>query len=275
MRRFSLFPYFGGKFYLVNRLVALFPKHKTYVEPFCGSAVILLNKKPSFQEVINDKNDDIINLFNVVKNKPEEFYESFRYTFSARTTFYQLVRQDPSTLTDVQRAFRFFYIQRHAVNGIQGRASFRTSRGSKQTVNYSTLKRLIDTVYERIKDIKIENLDFREVFKSYDHKRNFFYLDPPYFEEKHSQGKKCEYLHAFTYKDFTDLKDCCTNMQGKFLMSLNNTPYIRELFSDFIIKSIHHQWGTKSRVGSDNSVTELLISNYDAKIQRFKLKRRE
>ena len=275
MRRFSLFPYFGGKFYLVNRLVALFPKHKTYVEPFCGSAVILLNKKPSFQEVINDKNDDIINLFNVVKNKPEEFYESFRYTFSARTTFYQLVQQDPSTLTDVQRAFRFFYIQRHAINGIQGRYSFRTSRGSKQTVNYNTLKRLIDTVYERIKDVKIENLDFREVFKSYDHKRNFFYLDPPYHEERHSQGKKCEYQHTFTYKDFTDLKDCCTKMQGKFLMSLNNTPYIRELFSDFIIKSIHHQWGTKSRVGSDNSVTELLISNYNEKIQRFKLKIRE
>ena len=275
MRRFTLFPYFGGKFYLVNRLKVLFPAHKTYVEPFCGSAVILLNKEPSFQEVINDKNDEIINLFTVVKNKPEAFYESFRYTFSSRTFFNNLVQLDPSTLTDVQRAFRFFYLQRHVINCIPGRYSFRTSRDSKQTINYNSLKKLIDTIYERIKNVKIENLDFREIFRCYDHKSNFFYLDPPYHEVRHSQGKKCEYTYAFTYKDFEALRDCCKNMHGKFLMSLNNTKYVRELFSDFIIRSIHHQWGTKSRTGSDNSVTELLISNYDARVKRFKLKIRE
>lgn len=274
MRRFTLFPYFGGKFYLVNKLVSIFPQHKMYVEPFCGSAVILLNKKPSFVEVINDKDDDIVNLFNVVKYKPEEFYEQFRYTFTARTTFYALKKADPSQMSDVQRAFRFIYIQKHVVNSIQKRSAFKTGRHTKQGLSYKNIKTLIDLTYERIKDVRIENLDYKEVFRCYDAPRNFFYLDPPY-QENTGTGRKCEYKHNFSLDDFRDLKRCCEDMKGKFLMSINDTPFIRKLFKDFNISTIAHTWGTKSRVGSNNSVEELLVSNYDAKVKRYPLKTKQ
>lgn len=274
MRRFTLFPYFGGKFYLVNKLVSLFPQHKMYVEPFCGSAVILLNKKPSFVEVINDKDDDIINLFNVVKYKMEEFYEQFRYTFTARTTFYRLADTDPSKLTDVERAFRFFYLQKHAINGIPKRRNFKTSRQSKQGITYKKLKCVLNVIYERIKDVKIENTDYKEIFRCYDAHNNFFYLDPPY-QENTSSGRKREYAHNFNIDDFRDLKRCCLDMKGKFLMSINNTPFIRKLFKDFNITTIAHTWGTKSRVGSNNSVEELLVSNYDARVKRYPLKTKQ
>ena len=271
---FSAFPYIGGKFYMLKKLYPLFPKHHHYVEPFCGSCVVLLNKSKSKVEIVNDVDKEIYNFFNVVKNKHDDFYESFKYTFASRVRYNLLFNIDPSTLDDVQRAHRFYYIVRHAYNNIPKFRMFRTSRNAKLGINYDKLREHIDKIYDRIKNVIVECLDYRDVIKKYDAANNFFFIDPPYYDPVTKDGHKPEYVHALTKDDFKILANRCKKIKGKFLMTINNHQYIRDTFSDFNIKPIQHAYNSARSTPSDAQVTELLISNYPLEAKSYLLHRR-
>jgi DNA adenine methylase len=74
-KKLSFFTYIGGKFYLLDKLLKLIPPYRIYVEPFDGSAKLLLNKEPSRIEVCNDYDKHITNLFFVVVFKFDELYK--------------------------------------------------------------------------------------------------------------------------------------------------------------------------------------------------------
>lgn len=101
----------GGKSRLRKTIVSLFPEdHTCYVEPFGGGAWVLFAKPPSPVEVYNDIDGELVNFFRVLKEKPLEFIQSFKWALVSRETFYRLAQTDPSGLSDVQRAHRFFYL---------------------------------------------------------------------------------------------------------------------------------------------------------------------
>lgn len=108
----------------------------------------------------------------------------------------------------------------------------------------------------------IENRDFETLIKQYDFEGAFFYCDPPY-----SQG--CGY-DVTTTKDFDHkrLRDTLKNIQGRFLLSYDDSPYIRELYKDFEMVEIERFNGINNRVGIDRQnkmFKELLIANYPIK----------
>src|SRR5262245_7260405 len=103
--------YIGGKNRIARPIIKIFPKHTTYVEPFAGGAQILFHKEPSEAEVLNDLNDEIVNFFRVVQLHNEEFLRYLQFIVVSRKWFSLFQSQTPATLTDIQRAARFFYLQ--------------------------------------------------------------------------------------------------------------------------------------------------------------------
>jgi hypothetical protein len=108
----------GGKRRLADRLIPLFPPHECYVEVFAGGAALYFMKpQPSAVEVLNDINGDLVTLYRVVQNHLEEFVRQFKWALSSRQVFEWQKMTRPETLTDIQRAARFFYLQHHAFAG--------------------------------------------------------------------------------------------------------------------------------------------------------------
>src|SRR5438477_12018505 len=105
-------PYIGGKNRLAAKIIALLPEHTTYVEPFAGGAQVFFHKEPSKVEVLNDLNGEIVNFFRVCQWHHEELVRYLKYCLMSRKLYRSLAATNPETLTDVQRAGRFFYLQK-------------------------------------------------------------------------------------------------------------------------------------------------------------------
>ena len=110
--------YIGGKNRLAKLLISLFPEHTTYVEPFAGGAQVFFHKEPSAVEVLNDLDGDIVNFFRVCQWHYEELIRYLRFCVVSRKLYEQLASSDPRFLTDVQRAGRFFYLQKNCYGGL-------------------------------------------------------------------------------------------------------------------------------------------------------------
>src|SRR5947208_8781999 len=102
--------YIGGKNRLARRLISLFPKHTTYVEPFAGGAQVFFHKQPSKVEVLNDLDFEIVNFFRCCQNHYLELVRYLDYCLISRKWYDLLAASNPEALTDIQRAGRFFYL---------------------------------------------------------------------------------------------------------------------------------------------------------------------
>src|SRR5215471_9972733 len=103
-------PYIGGKNRLATRIIEIFPKHMTYVEAFAGGAQVLFHKEPSKVEILNDIDGEIVNFFRTCQAHYDELVRYFAFTLVSRTWYGLLRETDPKSLTDIQRAARFFYV---------------------------------------------------------------------------------------------------------------------------------------------------------------------
>lgn len=117
-------PYVGGKNRLANAIIRLFPKHKTYVEPFAGGAQVFFHKEPSAVEILNDLDFEIVNFLRVCQWHHGELARHLKHSVASRGWFDILTRTDPDTLTDVQRAARFFYLQKNNFGGHRTKRNF-------------------------------------------------------------------------------------------------------------------------------------------------------
>src|SRR2546423_11774722 len=111
------FPYVGGKTRLAKKIIERFPEHRTYVELFAGGARVLFGKQPSTIEVINDLDNDVSNFFRVCQAHYQELVRCLEFHIASRKWFHLHLRTPPESLTDIQRAARFFYLQRICYGG--------------------------------------------------------------------------------------------------------------------------------------------------------------
>src|SRR3954470_4631277 len=105
--------YVGGKNRLAKQIIAVLPEHTTYVEPFSGGAQVLFHKPPSNVEVLNDLDFEIVNFFRVCQWHHEELVRYLRYCLISRKLHTLHLATDPATLTDIQRAGRFYSLQKN------------------------------------------------------------------------------------------------------------------------------------------------------------------
>ena len=108
----SFLSYLGGKSLLAGKILPLVPPHTCYVEAFAGAAWMLFKKDESPVEVINDINSDLITLYRIVKLHLDEFIRYLRWLLVSRDEFSRFLAETPETLTDIQRAVRFYYLLR-------------------------------------------------------------------------------------------------------------------------------------------------------------------
>lgn len=129
----TVIPWVGGKRKLARKLLPLFPMHSCYVEPFCGGAALFFMKEPSKAEVLNDINGDIVNLYRVIQNHLEEFIKQFKWALTSREIFRWLKDTPPEVLTDIQRAARFYYLQKLSFGAKVDGRTFGTSTTGHQS----------------------------------------------------------------------------------------------------------------------------------------------
>lgn len=226
-KKVCFFPYIGGKFNLLEKLLSLIPEHKTYVEVFGGAGTLLINKRPSKVEVFNDIDGDLINLFMVVRDKPQKFVKKFRWLLYSRE-LNKCWSRDLAIDEPIERAVRFYYVMRSSFSG-NWAAGWSFTR-NKPKVFFDSLKK-INSIANRLKRVHIDHLDFRKCIKIWDSSNTFFFLDPPYF------GKQ-RYRKDLTTKDHLDLRELLGKIKGKWLLTYNDHPKIRQLYKDFRIQKV-------------------------------------
>jgi len=254
----SPIPYFGGKHFLRKRIIERFPEHQCYIEPFKGGGSVFFGKQPSKHEVINDIYDDLINLYQIFKTCPEEFLCELQYTLYSRTLFNRYKSEMKSEyrnkLTNVQRAIRTYYLLKCSYAGM--RQHFRPSTKNSPSLIPKEVDIFINKVHERLRAVTVENKDYKDIIRIYDREWSFFFFDPPY----HVEGAKKGYVKHFKEQDFIVFESILKNIKGKFLLSINDDGFIRELFKEYKIEGISMRYNVTK--GDRNNFKELLVMNY-------------
>lgn len=224
--------YIGGKSRLAERIVKRIPSHTCYCEPFSGAAWVLFTKSPSKLEVINDLDNELVTFWRVIQHHLQPFLEYFKYAVISRKLFELENRKDPETLTDIQRAVRYYYLQRLSFGGKASGRVFGTGATRTPYLNLSTVEETLLNVHWRMERVTIEHLDACKCIEKYDRPGTFFYIDPPYYRTSQ------DYAHQFKDADFQRLVSTLKKLSGRFLLSLNDHPDIRAMFRMFSIESV-------------------------------------
>ncbi len=244
--------YIGGKRRIAKKLIALLPEHITYVEPFAGGAQVLFAKPPSKVEVLNDLSGDVVNFFRVCQHHPDELLRCLKYAVVSRTLYGLLQQQDPTLLTDVQRAARFLYLQKNSFGGNVNNQQYHYCVLKPSNFNLETIPASIEAASKRLARVQIESWPYEKILERFDRDTTLFYLDPPYV------GAKL-YKFNFTDADFTLLGERLAKIQGKFLLSINDHPVAREAFARFHMREIAISYTAARTVPR---VNELVFANY-------------
>lgn len=259
-----LMRYHGAKWRLAPWIISHFPQHHCYVEPFGGSAAVLISKEPSSREVYNDKNFEIVNLFNVIRDDEmrTQLLRLLVMTPYSRTEF-EFAKEVGQYDTPVMIALKLLVRAQMgfgSAGATRGNTGFRldTARGGTSLQSlWSDLPANVLNVTERLRNVVIENTDAYNIIKQHDRSDTLFYLDPPYTLDtrtnKDSYGK-------FEMREFehTRLLELTQKSKGMFVIS----GYDNELYNHTLTgwTKSSRQTAISSRNGSGQRTEVLWIS---------------
>lgn len=250
-----IIPWLGGKRRLANRIFPFFPAHDCYVEPFAGGAALFfLRPTPAKVEVLNDVNGELVNLYRVVQHHLEEFVRQFKWALTSRDVFKWLQITRPETLTDIQRAARFFYLQQNAFGGKVDGQTFGTATTTPPGLNLLRLEENLSAAHLRLSGAYIENLPWQKCLEMYDRPHTLFYMDPPYWA---TEG----YGVQFGFDQYEDMAARMRTLQGRAIVSLNDHPDIRRAFEGFHIEATDIRYTVGGGRGVERG--EILIFSWD------------
>ena len=274
----SFMSWIGGKKSSRDIIISRFPLYyEKYVEVFGGGGWILFAKPlcgrlscaasvPRFgrppcdivspgndHEIFNDANSNISNLFYCVREHSEELIEKLRFVLNCREDFDRIkhIISEKAEIGDVQRAAQFYQLIRYSY------ASGCDSFGGKPHSMWGNFP-LIEQASRRLQKVVIENKDFEKLISAQDSEVSFFYCDPPYFSTEGYYENV-----GFTTADHERLRDSLKNISGKFLVSYNDCPEIRELYGGYEMYSYERLNNIRQRFDGGSMFGELLIANYD------------
>ena len=254
-------PWLGGKRNLAKRICALIDndtQHRTYAEPFVGMGGIFLRRTrcPS-AEFINDRGRDVYNLFRVLQEHYVAFLDMLRFQITTQANFNRLIDVDPETLTDLQRAARFLYLQKLAFGGKVSGKNFGLAVERPGRFNLTTLETDLEALHSRLSGVTVTCMDFADFIRRVDRPETLFYLDPPYWGCEGDYGKA-----LFSRERFEELATVLGALKGRFILSLNDVEGVRETFKAFRFREVKTTY-TISAKGAAPERAEVLISNYD------------
>jgi len=211
----------GGKWILAPWVISQMPAHRVYVEPFGGAASVLMRKPRSYAEIYNDLDDDVVNLFRVLRSeRAARLIDQLKLTPFAATEFADAYAQSDDPIERarrlVVRSFMGF-----GSNGVHKKTGFRSNSNRSGTtpardwVNYPDA--LAATV-DRLRGVVVLNRDAREVMSAHDGPDTLHYVDPPYVFETRADASH-DYAHEMTDADHTSLLAFLKTLKGKVMIS--------------------------------------------------------
>ncbi len=248
-------PWVGGKRRLAKRILPVFPAHECYVEPFAGGAALFFLKEPSDVEVLNDINGELINLYRVVKHHLEEFVRQFKWALISRQLYGWLKKTPEETLTDIQRAARFYYIQKMSFGGKVANQTFGTATTAAPRLNLLRIEEELSAAHLRLSRTYIEHLAWEDCIRRYDRPHTLFYLDPPYWG---TEG----YGVDFGLEQYALMADLAKSIKGRMIVSVNDIPEMRQAFSGLQMERLEINYTVGGAGRSKGAAGELLIRNW-------------
>ena len=259
--------YIGSKEKITPWIMKHVPEHKIFVDVFGGSGAVILNKPKSKIEIYNDIDGNLVNLFEVIRTRKEEFKEQLRYLLYSRELFNRWRNNIEGD--ELERAVRFFLVMNARFSGDRD-GGFSTSRSKNEAEKFRSRCDRIDEVAERFKDVIIENLHYQDVIKKYDSEDTVFYCDPPYFFEDIDNVYYSERWNIDEHKYFAYIVN---NVKGKVLISYYNFKYIEKWYKGWYIDKLKVTKSSQNSLytdGKKDEVYEILLMNYDyTKIKPF------
>jgi len=269
----TLTPYYGGKFNKVGRfIVEILPKHRHYIEPCGGMAGVLMQKKPSFCEVYNDIDDNIVNLFEIVRDpvKCKQLEELLHLTPYSREEWRRCQRTFRTELDPVEKARKVYVVLSMGYLGSLGNKSFGyggTKYQSSPARTFVNGLKSFESIHQRIKDLIIENQDCLVVAKKWDSKESLFYWDNPYLKE--TRVTFGDYANEMTNEQHQNSLDFISSCKGKVIMS----GYPHPMYTDSLETSgftrldipTYSRGSLSNGKGKDWKRTECLWINYTMK----------
>lgn len=248
-----IIPWLGGKRRLAETLLNRFPQHECYVELFAGGAALFFLRPPAAVEVLNDVNGELVNLYRVVQHHLEEFVRQFKWMLSSRKIFEWQKVTRPETLTDIQRAARFFYLQQQAFGGKVDGQSWGTATTARP-INLLRIEELLSSAHLRLDGVYIENEGWEACMDRYDRPHTLFYADPPYWQT-------AGYGVEFGWSNYERLAEKMRKLKGKAIVSLNDHPDVRACFAGFEMETLDIDY-TVSGAANRVSRKELIIFSW-------------
>ncbi|MEA5113010.1 MAG: DNA adenine methylase [Geobacteraceae bacterium] len=251
---YPVIPWIGGKRRLAKHILPLFPDHTCYVEPFAGGAALFFLKEPSEVEVLNDYNSDLVSLYRVIQHHMEEFIRQFKWALVSREMFNWLNITPPETLTDIQRAARFYYLQKLAFGGKVSGRTFGTAATSSPRLNLLRIEEDLSQAHLRLARCVIEHLDWQHCILKYDRPTTLFFCDPPYWQ---TEGYGVE----FPLEQYIILAETMKSAKGKVILTINDHPKMREAFGEFRVETVKINY-TVGGAGKGKNRVEMIVMNW-------------
>lgn len=235
--------YHGAKWRAASWIVACLPvEHDVYIEPFGGSAAVLLNKTRSTIEVYNDLDGEVVNFFRMLRERPDDLVRALHWTPFAHAE--KKLSHEPTD--DPLEAARRFYVRSYlTISGPTAqwnsgwRRQKKLSRGRNGRSNmkpaatsFMELEHLYQ-VAERLRGVIIEQENALDLIRRYDHARAAFYVDPPYVAETRKRWKASAYKHEMTDTQHRELAAVLQACTGMVILSGYDGDLYRELFPDW------------------------------------------
>lgn len=254
MKASPVVPWIGGKRRLAKSILPLFPEHECYVEPFCGGAALFFMKPPSSVEVLNDINGELVRLYRVIQHHFEEFIRQFKWALVSREMFKWAQVTPPETLTDIQRAARFYYLQKNAFGGRVESQSFGYGTTQPPRLNLLRIEEELSAAHLRLARVTVEHLAWADCVARYDRPHSLFYLDPPYWG---TEG----YGVDFGLDQYSQMAEIASTAEGKVIISVNDIPEMRRAFKGLSMHTVQITYSV-SRDKAVKPSGELIIKNW-------------
>lgn len=265
----------GGKRQLIPEIKKMLPKgiaNRPYYEPFIGGGALLFDLQPK-QAVINDYNEELINVYCVIRDNPNELIEDLKKHKNTAEYFYEIRSLDRqplfNNLTKVERASRIIYLNKTCYNGlyrVNNAGEFNSPFGKYKNpniINEPVIKAV--SKYLNLNQIQISNSDYEVILRDIP-ANSFVYLDPPYHPVSETSNFTGYIQGGWNESEQLRLRDVCNKLNAngvKFLLSNSASDFIKEIYSAYNIKTVQANRAVNSISSKRGQVNEFLICNYE------------
>jgi DNA adenine methylase len=249
--------YHGGKWRMGRWIISHLPPHDTYCEPYSGAASVLMQKRRSNSEVLNDLNGDVVNLFRVLRDKQQavELERVLRLTPFARDEFFGAYEETKDPIESARLLLiRSFMGHGSAACNPKHKTGFRndcTRSYTTPATDWAGFPSHLKRMTARLQGVVIENRPAVDVIQTFDTPQTTFYCDPPYvFSERKSMSRKNHlYEHEMTDQQHRELATVLHAVQGMVVLSGYRSELYRELYGNWsFVESIAYADGRSPRV---------------------------